>query len=156
MTNTSGIRSVLVICLCLTVVASAAKGEWQISQNNPDPFCNDPASPEYESTFFTITGGPTAHVTLEVWNPDTTVTVGTWDLGELESGYVHRILWFGKDSDDALLPEDDYPYRIAVGDALVRPVTYSDWRVAHITCDTPVDEGTWGRIKGMYRCATSN
>jgi hypothetical protein len=51
---------------------------------------------------------------------------------------------------DTVLPEGDYPYRIAVTEG-GGPVTFSAWKVAHIVCDTPVCESTWGRIRALFR-----
>jgi hypothetical protein len=141
--------TLVVTSVTLLATAAPAWAEWQIGENFPDPFCNDPESPDYTSTWFNIWGQPTAEIVFEVWDPDTTGVLVRQDLGEKPPG-AYILIWWGTDMIDTVLPEGGYPYRIAVVEGS-GPVAFSAWQVAHIQCETPVRECTWGKIKKLYR-----
>jgi hypothetical protein len=76
----------------MTVLAVAAptRDEWHITDNDPEPFCNDPQSPDFTSTWITIWGEPeeepTAEIIFEIWDPDALVVLYRLDLGEKPPG----------------------------------------------------------------------
>jgi hypothetical protein len=141
--------ALMVVSVALLGAAPRSQAEWQIGENFPDPFCNDPESPDYTSTWFNIWGEPAAEITFEIWDPDTVGVLVREDLGEKPPG-AYIIIWWGTDMIDTVLPEGGYPYRIAVVEGS-EPVTFTPWQVAHIQCETPVRESTWAKIKKLYR-----
>jgi len=142
----------LIVLLGLSAVAFA---DWQVTQNDPDPFCNDPESPEFSGTWFTIWGEPTVEITFEIWDPDTTGVLVRQQMGEVGPG-SYILVWYGTDGMDTVLPETGYPYRIVVAEPGEGAVTFGGWRVCHVSCETPVDPETWGRIKSLYRTCTQS
>jgi hypothetical protein len=139
--------ALLEVCL---LAAPEAMAEWQVGQNSPDPFCNDPGEPGFELTWFSIWGEPTAEVQFEIWDPDTTGCLIRYDLGEVGPG-AYYLLWHGTDAMDTVLPEGGYPYRLMVAEAGSDSTVAGAWRVAHISCDTAVRQGSWSIIKALYR-----
>jgi len=153
-------RVILVIGAAVIVVAltptSSSGQDWGVSQNIPNPFCNDPECPEYGETQFTFSGDSAAEIVLEIWSPDTTSIVRGSDPAALAPG-VYLLMWDGTDDYGVPLPEGAYPYRLAIRPVGSLPVTYTEWQVAEISCDAPTEERSWGAVKNSFRQgATSN
>jgi hypothetical protein len=140
--------------LCLAVAAALvipAAGqipeEFELYQNDPNPFCN--TSGEYVTEFLFFCPED-AFVTLEVLSPDTTLVLAVLVCDTTAAGY-NSILWDGRDSGGATLPQNDYPYAMTAYVGRPPVFDFADTLVATIECVVPVDETTWGAVKAGHR-----
>jgi len=125
--------------LLLAVLAGhAAAQSCELRQNDPNPFCDSTAT-----TVIVFTLQSSAMIRLEVLSPDSSAVLRTLAFVLLPAG-THTALWDGRDDQGALLPEDDYPYKLTAG-------VCEQYQVASIRCHTPVTVLTWGRLKALMR-----
>ncbi len=119
--------------------------DWGLSQNLPNPFCN-----ESSITRIRYTLAQQAEVLLRVWSPDTTVVVRTIVAGAQVPGYF-EVVWDGRDGGGALLDNGEYPYSLTATQVGGGPVLFESMLVASIHC-VPIgtDLDTWGRVKALF------
>jgi hypothetical protein len=142
-----GVLVALVMLWSFSGGALAQTPEWSLSQNAPEPFCNDEGG---GGTAIQFTVLVQAHVSIEVWDAGMTSVVRSLVDGFLEAG-VHMVVWDGRDSLGVRVPNGEYPYRMTATDAGETGVLFDDAKVAHVQCDTPVSGETWSAIKALYR-----
>jgi len=146
----TGLTGLVVLLAASLLGGPVAAQTWQVSDNQPDPFCNNPESPLHAETGFIIWGMEEAHITLQIWDPNMMYIVGSSYPEVLPPG-MYEMYWNGTDGSGVPVPNGSYPYRlrqIRVGGGT--PM-YTDWQTAHVHCDTPVRERSWGAIKALYR-----
>ena len=141
--------------LCLAIMAALvlpavgqAPDEFELYQNDPNPFCNAPGG---EATVFAFFCPEEAYVKLQVLSPDTTSVVADL-VNETKSAGYHSILWDGTDDDGTPLPLGSYP--CAMTAIVGRPPVFdfADTLMATIEClVVPVDDISWGRVKAGYQ-----
>jgi hypothetical protein len=146
-------RAAAVLIIGLVALAPIQGAACELYQNEPEPFCNDTQwGPE--TSIFRFSVDELANVKFEIWGPD---TVGVFvSIGPvlLQPG-VWEAEWDGTGCfPDPCCPEGAYPYHLMA----TRPdsggtVLCDQWHLAHISCESPVQNGTWGRIKARFRLA---
>jgi len=141
------ILAVMAACLSISGSAFAQPGEWSLAQNTPDPFCNNEGG---EGTSILLTVPAPAHISLEIWDEGMTSILRTLVDGLLNAG-LHLVFWDGLDSQGIRLPEGPYPYRMTATDPGGQEILFQDTKTAHVDCDTPFLNNTWGTVKAIYR-----
>ncbi len=142
------LRAFLVLVAGLMVGFDVPPGptEWSLGQNNPDPFCGVGGG----GTAIEFAVPVTAHVNVDVWRPDMSSVARHLTDGMLSPGYF-TVVWDGRDSLGAFVPNGSYPYRLTATNEERTRLLFQDTKVARIECLTSVESSTWGRVKALYR-----
>ncbi len=140
--------------LCLVVAAallSPAAGQipedFELYQNDPNPFCNISGG---QVTTFSFFCPEDAFVTLQVLSSDTTLVLADLVSDTTAAGY-HSTAWDGTGDGGVVLPQGDYPYVMTAYVGRPPVFDFADTLIATIECVVPVQEASWGRVKGGYR-----
>jgi hypothetical protein len=137
----------VVAALLVVPAAGQVPDEFELYQNDPNPFCN--ASRNYV-TAFSFFCSEDAFVTLQVLSSDTVAVLAELVCDTTAAGY-HSIPWDGRDDGGALLAQGDYPYVMTAYVGRPPVFDFADTLVATIECVVPVHEASWGRVKAGHR-----
>lgn len=120
----------------LALISGPALGaDGSLSQNDPNPFCNEAGS---ASTVIRYSLAAAANVRLEVWSPYMS-TIERTLVDDLRAAGTHQVMWDGRDGNGQRLPNGSYPYVFTMRDGSSGDVLFTDTRVAIIDC--PEDPG---------------
>jgi hypothetical protein len=128
------------------VAAEPAQPDWFLHESSPDPFC-----PESQATTIEFAVAQLSNVVLQVWDEGMTTVVRTLFDGVGLPGYF-TVIWDGTDEEGEQVPEGDYPYVMTATDPDSGALLFEDVKTASVCCSaSPIDPGTWSRIKDLYR-----
>lgn len=140
----------MALILLLTGMLPAPAQDWELAQNDPNPFCNYPDEND-PSTEIGMVVAQSCRLTLEVLSADSSSVIATLADGLFAAGN-HALLWDGTEGPGgAELSNGDYPYEMVARDPDDDSELFRDMKVATIACATPSKESTWGRIKTLYQ-----
>jgi len=147
-TNGMLMRPMLLALLAIVVISllahrvDAQPPEWELFQNEPNPFCGETtigfAVPQF------------AEIQLAVLSPDSTALVRTLVQGLLNPGF-YTILWDQTDEKGAKVPDGIYPYHLVARIPELTGILFEEWMAATVDCDVPVFPESWGGVKVRYR-----
>lgn len=86
------------------VLAARPLGEFELNQNDPNPFCPNAQSGDTEIRF---TLPLQCRILLQVWSCDTTVVVRTLFDGVFKAGR-YATHWDGRDGQGVILPDGGF------------------------------------------------
>lgn len=131
-------------------VLPAPAQNWELRQNDPNPFCNHPDE-NGPTTEIGMVVAQACRLTLEVLSPDSSTVIATLADGLFAAGN-HVLMWDGTEGPGgADLANGDYPYEMVARDTDDGAELFRDMKVATIACATPSKESTWGKIKALYQ-----
>ena len=130
------------------VLAAQPLGEFELKQNDPNPFCPSAQSGDTEIRF---TLPLQCRILLQVWSCDTMVVVRTLFDGVYKAG-GHATHWDGRDGQGVILSDGGYPYALTATDDGTGELLFYSMLVATIDCESvSAQPATWGRIKAGWR-----
>jgi hypothetical protein len=119
---------------------------WELRQNDPDPFCRDPDG----ATRIVFAAPQAAQVELVVFDPDSTAVVRRLIQGALPAG-MFAVQWDGLDETATALPDGRYPYTLVATDMATSEVLFAGSKAATIRCVTATEAHRWGSVKARFR-----
>lgn len=141
-------RTTTLVLMMLGVAASAlAQPDWQLLQNDPDPFCNAEIG---GVTHIGYSVHESARIVLAVWDEEMSGVLRTVVDAAMPAGF-YEVIWDGRDDAAQLLPAGSYPYVLTATVIGGTDVLFTDTKTAHIDCPTPVQPAPWSRIKALYQ-----
>lgn len=118
---------------------------WTLSQNDPNPFCN-----ELGSTRIRYSLAQQSHALLRVWSPDTSAVVRVL-VNRLQSPGFYEVVWDGRNTVGDLLPNGSYPYSLTATEVGGELVLFEHMLVASVSCASgEISVETWSKIKALF------
>lgn len=127
--------------LLTPVQAEAQPQQWELLQNDPNPFCG--------VTIIGFQVPQAAEITLAVLSPDSTMGVKTLAAGLFSAGY-HTLVWDQTDESGIPVPDGDYPYFMEARLPELKGILFESGLIATVSCEVPVVLESWGRVKSRY------
>ena len=121
--------------------AEAQPQQWELLQNDPNPFCG--------VTSIGLQAPQTAEIMLAVLSPDSSMVVKTLAAGLINAGY-HTFLWDQTDEVGLPVPDGDYPYHLEARLPEMKGILFESWLTATVSCEVPVVGESWGWVKSRF------
>ncbi|MBC8366058.1 hypothetical protein H8E52_01475 [bacterium] len=130
--------------------ALPAGADWNLGDNNPNPFCNIPGEPDYSPTTIDYELDSDGLVQLFVLSEDGENLMRTLVSG-FESAGSHFVVWDGTDSGGTPMTAGDYPYVLEVYAEGGGDLLYLSDSIASIYCAVATAQESWTMVKSLYR-----
>jgi len=137
----------LIVLLTVSMAqAQPRPPEWTLSQNDPNPFCN-----ENSYTRIRYALAQQSHALLRIWSPDTSAVARVLING-LQSAGFYEVVWDGRNGIGDLLQNGEYPYSLTATEVGGELVLFERMLVSSVRCaPVAVSPETWGKIKILFR-----
>lgn len=137
----------LIVLLTVSMAqAQPLPPEWTLSQNDPNPFCNESS---YTRIQYAL--AQQSHTLLRIWKPDTSAVERVLIDGVQSAGFF-EVVWDGRNAVGDLTQDGDYPYSLTATEVGGELVLFERMLVLSIRCaPTAASPESWGRIKCLFR-----